>query len=141
MNEFDFPRKCCNARYCPLVTAWATTVHKLQGFEAGFVSNDRMNYIIADVGTLEWEKKNPGTAYTVAGRAKTIGTFSPDNPYPQNLNLFFDGTLGGQYFSDGNKKVDGEECVQFQNIICGYNTLNNESGRQRQMDLLRKSEQ
>ena len=59
-------------------------------------------------------EKNPGTAYTVASRAKTIGSFSPDNPYPKESNLFFDGTLGGHRFTDGSKKVDGEECVLFQ---------------------------
>ena len=59
-------------------------------------------------------EKNPGTAYTVASRAKTIGTLLPDNPYPQDSNLFFDGTLGGHRFTDGSKKADGKECVLFQ---------------------------
>lgn len=41
-------------------------------------------------------------------------TFLPTNPYPRDSNLFFDGTLGGHHFTDGSKKVDGEECVLFQ---------------------------
>jgi len=33
----------CVARYCLLVLAWATTVHKSQGFEAGFQQGDLIN--------------------------------------------------------------------------------------------------
>ena len=66
MTEIDCPKLCCNAWYCPLVLAWATTVHKFQGFEAGFGEKDTVNYIIADINSLEWEKTNPGTAYVMA---------------------------------------------------------------------------
>ena len=34
---------CCSVKYCPLVLAWATTVHKFQGFEAGFDEKDQIN--------------------------------------------------------------------------------------------------
>ena len=50
MTNIDCPKKCCNARYCPLVLVWATTVHKFQGFEAGFAEYDS----IADINSLEW---------------------------------------------------------------------------------------
>ena len=83
--------KCCVARYCPLVLAWATTVHKFQGFEAGFDDSDLINHIIANLNDLDWEKKFPGTAYVVTSRAKTIGTATDDNQYPLDSNLFFDG--------------------------------------------------
>ncbi len=36
---------CCMVTYCPLVTAWATTIHKFQGFEAGFDPNDQFNHL------------------------------------------------------------------------------------------------
>ena len=28
-------KMCCTVKWCPLVTSWATTIHKFQGFEAG----------------------------------------------------------------------------------------------------------
>lgn len=34
-------QSCCQVTYCPLVPAWATTIHKFQGFEAGFDKNDQ----------------------------------------------------------------------------------------------------
>ena len=56
MTELICSKTCCSAHYCPLVLAWATTIHKFQGFEAGFDENDPINYIIADINTLNWEK-------------------------------------------------------------------------------------
>ena len=79
MVDIDCPKKCCNAKYCPLVLAWATTIHKFQGFEAGFEPHDTINRIIADISTLDWEKLNPGTAYVVASRAKTNQKGSQDH--------------------------------------------------------------
>jgi hypothetical protein len=111
MVEVDCPKKCCNAKYCPLILAWATTVHKFQGFEAGFDSGDTINRIIADISTLDWEKINPGTAYVVASRAKTIGTHSKTTAYPQDSNLFFTGTLGAHRFTKCRFKDDGSICL------------------------------
>lgn len=114
MIDMDCPRKCCNARYCPLVLAWATTVHKFQGFEAGFDDTDEINYIVADLNTLDWEKKNPGTAYVVASRAKTIGEHTDNNPYPKKSNLFFTGTIGAHRFTRCLYKDNGELCLKVQ---------------------------
>ena len=94
MIDIDCSKKCCNARYCPLILALATTIHKFQGFEAGFGKDDHIKYIIADINTLNWEKLHPGTAYVVASRAKTIGKVKKDVQYPTMSNLFFVGTLG-----------------------------------------------
>ena len=63
-------------------------MHKIQGSEAGFGMNDEIRYIIANIDTLDWEKRCPGTAYVVASRAKTIGQVTSDNPYPTDSNLF-----------------------------------------------------
>ena len=48
---------CCSVNYCPLVLAWATTVHRFQGFEAGFDEKDQFSQIVADIGPLDWERK------------------------------------------------------------------------------------
>ena len=104
------PRGCCIATYCPLVLAWATTIHKFQGFEAGFDESDDINYIIANINNLAWEKLHPGTAYTVTSRAKTIGTKTPDTPHPLDSNLFFEGQVGSQRFTNIAEKVNGEKC-------------------------------
>ncbi len=103
MVKINCKKRCCHAAYCPLELCWATTVHKFQGFEAGFDKDDNINYIIADLNNLEWEKKNAGTAYVVASRAKSIGKATKDEPYPMNSNLFFIGTLGPQRF---------EKCIE-----------------------------
>ena len=111
MTDIDCPRKCCNARYCPLILAWATTIHKFQGFEAGFGKHDAIKHIIADINTLKWEKNHPGTAYVVASRAKTIGRATVETPYPRKSNLFFTGTLGNQRFTKCLYKENGEKCL------------------------------
>ena len=113
MTEIDCPKLCCNARYCPLVLAWATTVHKFQGFEAGFGEKD-VNYILADINSLEWEKTNPGTAYVVASRAKTIGKVTDDIDYPTDSNLFFIGTMCQRRFTRCLYKKNNEKCLAVQ---------------------------
>ncbi len=45
-------QSCCTVTYCPLVTAWATTIHKFQGFEAGFDPNDQFKHLIVGPGGL-----------------------------------------------------------------------------------------
>jgi ATP-dependent exoDNAse (exonuclease V) alpha subunit len=57
--------------YCPLVPAWATTIHKFQGFEAGFEKIDQFKHLIVDSGNLTTQLQNPGTLYVAMSRAKT----------------------------------------------------------------------
>ena len=114
MIDIDCPKKCCNARYCPLVLAWATTIHKFQGFEAGFGKDDHIKRIVADINNLAWEKQHPGTAYVVASRAKTIGKVTKDIEYPIDSNLFFSGTIGERRFEKCLYKEDGEKCALVQ---------------------------
>ena len=111
MIDIDCPKKCCNARYCPLILAWATTIHKFQGFETGFGKDNHIKYIIADINTLNQEKHHPGTVHVVASRAKTIGKVTKDVQYPTMSNLFFVGTLGERRFKECRLKENGEECL------------------------------
>lgn len=84
---------CCTACYCPLVLSWAMTIHKFQGFEAGFDQNDSINRIIADINDLEWEKLHIGTAYVATSRAKTIGTIKEGGPRPVDSAIYWDGEI------------------------------------------------
>ena len=89
-----------SVEYCPLVSAWATTVHRFQGHEAGFDRKYQINRIVADIGPPDWEKTNPGTAYVVTSRARTIGNPTVDNPYPIDSALYFDCPIGTQRFEN-----------------------------------------
>ena len=79
---------CCVARYCPLILAWTTTVHKFQGFEPGFQQGDLIDRIIASLNNLDWGKC-PGAAYVATSRARTIA----------QSNLFYIGQIGATRFT------------------------------------------
>ena len=108
MHEQYCKRKCCTARFCPLELAYATTIHKFQGFEAGFDDGDTVKHIIADVNSLTQEKRAPGTAYVTTSRAKTIGTMTGNERYPMNSNIYFEGQVSEGRFKDVRNKFDGE---------------------------------
>ena len=82
---------CCTVKYCPLVPSWATTIHKFQGFEAGFDESDRFNYLIIDPGNLKWEQDCPGAFYVALSRAKSMGKYWPDTAHPKKSNIFWSG--------------------------------------------------
>jgi hypothetical protein len=80
--------------YCPLVLAWATTIHKFQGFEAGFDKNDQFKQLIVDPGDLTTKLLNPGTLYVTFSHAKTIGTgtVTPNELNPKDSAIFWTGS-------------------------------------------------
>jgi hypothetical protein len=75
--------------YCPLVTAWATTIYKFQGFEAGFDPNDQFKHLIVDPVNLTTKQQNPGILYAAMSRAKTMGQMTPNNPHPKDSAIFW----------------------------------------------------
>jgi hypothetical protein len=77
--------------YCPLITAWATTIHKFQGFESGFDPNDQFKHLIVVPGDLIFKQQNPGILYAAMSRAKTMGHMTPNNPHPKDSTLFWTG--------------------------------------------------
>ncbi len=81
-------QSCCTVTYCTLVTAWATTIHKFQGFEAGFDPNDQFKHLIVDPGDLTTEQQNTGILYAAMSRAKTMGQMTPNNPHPKDIAIF-----------------------------------------------------
>jgi hypothetical protein len=81
-------KSCCSVTYCPLVPARVTTIHKFQGFEAGFDKNVQFKHLIADPGDLTTELPNQGILYVALSHAKTIGTVTPNNLHPKDSTLF-----------------------------------------------------
>jgi hypothetical protein len=82
-------QSCCNVTYCPLIPAWATTIHKFQGFEAGFDKNDQFKHLIVDPGNLTTKLQNPGILHVAMSRAKTIGMVTPNNLHPKDSSTIF----------------------------------------------------
>jgi hypothetical protein len=78
--------------YCPLIPAGATTIHKFQGFEAGFDKNDQFNHLIVVPGNLTTKQQNPGILYVALSHAKTIGTVTPNNLHPKDIAIFWTGS-------------------------------------------------
>ena len=67
---------CCIRRFVPLTLAWATTIHKCQGTEAGKTEPPRppnpCKRVIVDMGNTGFEKRTPGVAYVAMSRANTL---------------------------------------------------------------------
>ncbi len=82
---------CCTVTFCPLVTAWATTIHKFQGFEAGFDPNDQFKHLIVDPGNLTTKQQNPGILYAAMSHAKTMGQMTSNNCHPKDSTIFWTG--------------------------------------------------
>ena len=85
-------QSCCKVTYCPLVPAWATSIHKFQGLEAGFDKYDQIKHVIVDPGDLMTELLNPGMLYIATSRAKTIGTVTPNELHPKDSAIFWTGS-------------------------------------------------
>ena len=75
---------CCVIRFCPLVSAFARTIHSFQGQEDG--PGKPVPSLIVNHGSKGFESKNPGTLYCCLTRAATIGTH--DN---MNSAIYFTG--------------------------------------------------
>jgi hypothetical protein len=85
-------QSCCKVTYCPLVPAWATSIQKFQGLEAGFDKYDQFKHVIVDPGDLMTELLNPGMLYIATSRAKTIGTVTPNELHPKDSAIFWTGS-------------------------------------------------
>ncbi len=81
-------QSCCMVTYCPLVTAWATTIYKFQGFKAGFNPNDQFKHLIVDRGDLTTKQQNPWILYAAMSHPKTMGQMTPNNPHPKDSAIF-----------------------------------------------------
>ncbi len=81
-------KSCCSVTYCPLVSAWATTIHKFQGFDAGFDEMDQFWHLIIDPGDIKSKQQQLGLLYVATSRVKTIVDMTQNVPHPKNSVLF-----------------------------------------------------
>jgi hypothetical protein len=84
-------QSCCSVTFCPLVPSWATTIHKFQGFEAGFDRNDQFQHLVIDPGNIKSEQQQSGILYVAMSRAKTMGDMINDMPNPRNSAVYWTG--------------------------------------------------
>ena len=96
---------CCAVKCCPLILAWASTIHRFQGFEAGPGLHDIVKHLLVDPGPGSFEHLALGILYVALSRAKSIGNFQEIRPpqcaigFHQFLNRFlhFGGLCGGDH--------------------------------------------
>ena len=101
---------CCTVTWCPLEISWATTIHKFQGFEAGFDASDMFRHLIVDPGDLKWEQTCPGALYVALSRAKTMGTFRDDTSFPQDSAIYWYGSgISTTRILDGHLKNNAKK--------------------------------
>jgi hypothetical protein len=74
--------------FCPLVPAWATTIHKFQGMEAGFNKNNQFQHLIIDPGDIKTEQHQLGILYIATSCVKIIGDMTQEMPQPKNSALY-----------------------------------------------------
>ena len=112
---------CCTVRWCPLVSCWATTIHKFQGFEAGFDETDMFRYLMVDPGNLKWEQDCPGALYVALSRAKTMGTFMAEGHFTKKSAIYWKGDgISKTRIIDGSLKNGlrkGDPKVKCENIV------------------------
>ena len=85
------PWHCCSVKFIPLQLCYGKTIHTFQGQNAGPVDptqqHNSIQRIIVDIGSRQFEGRNPGLTYTALSRATTLGK-SDD---VSTSALFFDG--------------------------------------------------
>ncbi len=85
--------------------SWATTIHKFQGFKAGFDAVYMFCHLIVDPGDLKWEKTCPVALYVALSRTKTMGTYSTDTSFPRDSAIDWYGSgISTTRILEGHKK-------------------------------------
>ena len=106
-------RGCCTATVMPMKLAYAITIHRCQGLEAGFDEGDRWTRMVMDPSDIEWEiAKNPGTLYVATSRGKTLGSRGGEwGNHPQDSAIHFTGDeISFNRILYCSKKSNGELC-------------------------------
>jgi len=95
--------------------AWATTLHKFQGFEAGPGKDDVVKHLIIDPGDLKFEMGTPGLLYVALSRGKTFGDFG-NGSENYNSSVYWTGAdMCLHRIIKIGKKQNGEISVKLEN--------------------------
>ena len=86
-----------------MVLAWARTIHKFQGLQAGPTCSTLK--IIADPGTDRFEAGTPGLLYTLISRAVTIGKL--EGGQLDSALYFFGSNMSEKRITSLSKRIDG----------------------------------
>ena len=90
---FVCPWHCCSVKFIPLQLCYGKqTIHTFQGQNAGPVvhqsqQQNNIKRIIVDIGSRQFEGRNPGLTYTALSRATSLGKLDDVS----TSALFFDG--------------------------------------------------
>ena len=110
-QELLCDKGCYVARYCPLVLAWAMTVHTCQGFEAGFQKGYLINHIIASLNNLDWRNKMSRHSLCCNKQSKDDCNCNRRYPHPSQYNSFYIGQIGTTCFTRVAYETDRETYV------------------------------
>ena len=107
MCEFICRKGCCQRTFCPLELAYARTIHRFQGLQAGPVDAGKPKnvhqHIICDPDEKQFEGSALGLMHTAGSRATTLGD---------------DNGIGSAMHFTGNLKDS-----RIRNLTCKENTL------------------
>ena len=117
--KYGQKRPCCSAIFCPLIPAWATTIHKFQGFEAGKDPWDAIQNLIVDCGDQSAENRCPGLLYFAVSRAKMLGEIVGYDSFPTDSALYFERNICNHrvmHCSTRFDKSNPDERIEKENI-------------------------
>ena len=105
-------RGCCTATFMPMKLAYAVTIHRCQGLEAGFSKGDRWTRMIMDPSDINWEIQNCcGTLYVATSRGKTLGSRDGEGDHPQDSAIHWTGSnISIDRILNCAKKMNGQLC-------------------------------
>ena len=106
-------RGCCTATFMPMKLAYAVTIHRCQGLEAGFSAGDRWNRMIMDPSDIKWEIQNCcGTLYVATSRGKALGSRGGEwGDHPQDSAIHWTGpSISIDRILNCTKKMNGQLC-------------------------------
>jgi len=105
--------KCCAVKCCPLVLAWAMTIHRFQGFEAGPSIDDLVNHLLVDPGSMQFEHLALGVLYVALSRAKTIGSYNPGCHNYDSCLYWIGANMSRQRVNSIGKKKNDEYGIRY----------------------------
>ena len=94
------------------------TIHKFQGFGAGFDKKDMFQHLLVDPGNLKWEQTCLGEFYVALSRAKTMGTFPSGMAFQQDSAIYWNGPgISTARIREGHMKRGKEKVTKKRSVV------------------------